>query len=171
MSDLRKAGFGDTAAIRRAEYYLHEAGVKGKGFRTGRKLSLDDVTENLEQVVQFLNYQTSTVSGERKRRREIINQMRENGINIRKGDENKFLEFLDSDAWSEFKYISSGRILEEAAEKINAGASIKELNEAYEKYQSGEVDIFDAWDEWQGRPENEKNKNNSGTKRKRNRRK
>lgn len=171
MSDLRKAGFGDTAAIRRAEYYLQEAGVKGKGFRTGRKLSLDDVTENLEQVVQFLNYQTSTVSGERKRRREIINQMRENGINIRKGDENKFLEFLDSDAWSEFKYISSGRILEEAAEKINAGASIKELNEAYEKYQSGEVDIFEAWDEWQGRPEDEKNKNNSGTKRKRNRRK
>ena len=38
MSDLRKAGFGDTAAIRRAEYYLQEAGVKGKGFRTGRKL-------------------------------------------------------------------------------------------------------------------------------------
>lgn len=164
MADLRKAGF-DTPALRRAEYYLQESGVKGKGFRTGKKLDLDTVTENLEQVSQFLNFQTSTISGERKRRAAILNGLRDYGINIDKKDEQQFLSFLESDAWSEFKYISSGRILEEAAEKISAGASMQDLKDAYERYQSGELDIFEAWDVWEVRP-HEEDKNRSGKGRK-----
>ena len=164
MSDLRKAGF-ETAALRRAEYYLQESGAKGKGFRTGKKLDLDTVTENLEQVSQFLNFQTSTISGERKRRADILNGLRDYGININKKDEQQFLDFLESDAWSEFKYISSGRILEEAAEKISAGASMQELKDAYERYQSGELDIFEAWDAWEVRP-HEEDKNRAGKGRK-----
>ena len=164
MSDLRKAGF-ETAALRRAEYYLQESGVKGKGFRTGKKLDLDTVTENLEQVSQFLNFQTSTISGERKRRADILNGLRDCGINIDKKDEQQFLDFLESDAWSEFKYISSGKILEEAAEKISAGASMQDLKDAYERYQSGELDIFEAWDAWEVKPhEGDKNRAGKGRK-------
>lgn len=164
MSDLRKAGF-ETAALRRAEYYLQESGVKGKGFRTGKKLDLDTVTENLEQVSQFLNFQTSTISGERKRRADILNGLRDYGINIDKKDEQQFLDFLESDAWSEFKYISSGKILEEAAEKISAGASMQDLKDAYERYQSGELDIFEAWDAWEAKPhEGDKNRTGKGRK-------
>ena len=164
MSDLRKAGF-ETAALRRAEYYLQESGVKGKGFRTGKKMDLDTVTENLEQVSQFLNFQTSTISGERKRRADILNGLRDYGINIDKKDEQQFLDFLESDAWSEFKYISSGKILEEAAEKISAGASMQDLKDAYERYQSGELDIFEAWDAWEAKPhEGDKNRTGKGRK-------
>lgn len=62
-----------------------------------------------------------------------------------------FLEFLDTNAWEDFKKrIYTHHILNEASEAVAAGASIEDLNEAYKAYKNGQTDkdLFTVWDEW-----------------------
>ena len=162
-----------TASYNIAKYYLQNESELSSGETFSRKKTndIDALGEDLKQASKFLRSQTSTVSGEKKRRKKIFHSLTKKGgalkipENIKvpadfKGSrneyfQNKFLEFLDNDVWNDIKkYIGGGgtdpitTVLQEAGEAIAKGAQIKDLEEAYYSYLEGEQDIFTVWDDW-----------------------
>lgn len=157
----------ETAAYTRAKGYIQEFKERGGGeYFTRKKLSdIDDLVENIKEEAKFLRSQTSTVTGEMRRREKIFNTLTkkdENGKSIipvpatedRDSYKKKFLDFLDSDVWDEIKkslYSDTNVTMDEAGEAIAAGATLDDLVSAYNDYLSkapGETDIFEVWDNW-----------------------
>lgn len=132
----------------------------GRNFSRRKSLDADELVMNIKQESQFLRWQTSTVSGEKKRREKIASGLFKNeklGFrNLAENENNfkkKFLEFLDNDVWDEFKkrvHSDTNLTMTEAGEAIAGGASVQDLEEAFKKYQSGETetDIWEIWDNW-----------------------
>lgn len=156
----------ETAAYNRAKGYIQEYKELGNGenFSRRKSLDIDDLVQNIKEESKFLRSQTSTVSGEMKRREKIFNTLTkkdENGkaiINVPDEQDidtykKKFLDFLDTDVWSEIKkslYADTNITMDEAGEAIAAGASVDDLVTAYNDFLSGETDtdLFEIWDNW-----------------------
>lgn len=170
LSDLEKQGYDTTAAYKMAQKKINDFEFikKGKRFSRSKKLSLDDVYDQIKAETNFLRWQTSTPAGERKRRERVFEGLTSQRIDAETGEildpvlsppegmdmddfKNKFLEFLDDDAWSEIKkHIYHKEILNEAGEAISAGADIEELQAAMDDYINKETDkdLLTIWDEW-----------------------
>lgn len=156
----------ETAAYIRAKGFIQEYKELGNGetFSRRKSLDIDDLYQNVKEESKFLRSQTSTVSGEMKRREKIFNTLTKkdkNGKSIiplpedqdRNTYKKKFLDFLDTDVWSEIKkslYADTNITMDEAGEAIAQGASVDDLVSAYNDYLSGETetDIFEIWDNW-----------------------
>ena len=158
-----------TASYNIAKYYLQNESELSSGETFSRKKTndIDALGEDLKHASKFLRSQTSTVSGEKKRRKKIFHSLTKKGGALKipetikvpadfKGSkneyfQNKFLEFLDNDVWKDIKkyiYAENTEVLAEAGEAIAKGAQIKDLEEAYYSYLEGEQDIFTVWDDW-----------------------
>lgn len=148
MRSLERSGI-NTAALQKAQYYLDDRGRTR--FGAGKRASLDDVVENLEQARKFLTWQTSTIGGERERLNKMLKTMERNG-QIGKfsnpKDRETFLNFLGSNAFADIKkYI--GTNLSEAQQAIEAGAKVKDLEKIYNQYAEGEINNpLQVWDAW-----------------------
>lgn len=166
MKEFEKRGL-ETAAYNRAKGFIQEYEELGNGINFSRRKSLDidDLVLNITEEAKFLRSQTSTVSGEMKRREKIFDTLTKkdkNGKSIiplpeEAGEvesyKKKFLDFLDSDVWSEIKkslYADTNITMDEAGEAIAAGASVDDLVSAFNDFKSGETDtdIFEIWDDW-----------------------
>lgn len=158
-----------TASYNIAKYYIQNESELSSGETFSRKKTndIDALGEDLKQASKFLRSQTSTVSGEKKRRKKIFHSLTKKGGALKipetikvpadfKGSrneyfQNKFLEFLDNDVWKDIKkyiYAENTEVLAEAGEAIAKGAQIEDLEEAYYNYLEGEQDIFTVWDDW-----------------------
>lgn len=158
-----------TASYNIAKYYLQNESELSSGETFSRKKTndIDALGEDLKQASKFLRSQTSTVSGEKKRRKKIFHSLTKKGGALKipetikvpadfKGSrneyfQNKFLEFLDNDVWKDIKkyiYAENTEVLAEAGEAIAKGAQIEDLEQAYYNYLEGEQDIFTVWDDW-----------------------
>ena len=161
MRRLSAAGFGGTAAKTRAEYFLQEEFGRTT-FSASKQLTIDDASLMLERTVQFLRWQTSTISGEKKRREHILESLKDSkkaGF-VNPTNKEEFLNFLDSDAWKEFKLVSSRDFIKEAEEKVDSGARVEGLEKLFDDYlkkkdTNEEIDIFQVWDAWVARKEDE----------------
>lgn len=148
MRSLERSGI-NTAALQKAQYYLDDRGRTR--FGAGKRASLDDVVENLEQARKFLTWQTSTIGGERERLNKMLKTMERNG-QIDKfsnpKDRETFLNFLGSNAFADIKkYI--GTNLSEAQQAIEAGAKVEDLERIYNQYAEGEINNpLQVWDAW-----------------------
>ena len=148
MRSLERSGI-NTAALQKAQYYLDDRGRTR--FGAGKRASLDDVVENLEQARKFLTWQTSTIGGERERLNKMLKTMERNG-QIEKfsnpKDRETFLNFLGSNAFADIKkYI--GTNLSEAQQAIEAGAKVEDLERIYNQYAEGEINNpLQVWDAW-----------------------
>lgn len=168
MTSLKKAGLDTTAAITRAQRDIENIGISSGRFSRSRKLSAEELYKQVKSEANFLRWQTSTVSGEIKRREKIWESLTTQRIDEETGDiknpaidlsgvedidafKKNFLKFLDDGAWEELKkHIYTKNILNEAGEAIAAGASVEELSEAMKNYVNGntEDDLLTIWDNW-----------------------
>lgn len=170
LGSLEKAGLDNTAAYNRALHYIQteQPFTTSDRFSRSVKMDIDELALNVKEEAKFLRWQTSTVSGEVKRRDRIFKSLttdkvnekgeiiKEAAIKIPEGEnvdsfKKTFLDFLDSDAWDEFKkHLYYTDILNEAGEAVAAGASVEDLNEAFEKYRKGliEDDLDEIWNNW-----------------------
>lgn len=168
MTSLKKAGLDTTAAITRAKRDIENIGISSGSFSRSKKLSAEDLYKQVKSEANFLRWQTSTVSGEIKRREKIWESLTSQSIDEETGDikepaidlsgvedidafKKNFLKFLDDGAWEELKkHIYTKNILNEAGEAIAAGASVEELSEAMKNYVNGETedDLLTIWDNW-----------------------
>ena len=171
-SQLERSGM-KTAAYNNATYYLSTDNEFSNGRRSSRsnKMEIDDLYKQVKQETKFLRSKTSSVSGETSRRNKIFEALttervvidKETGKEKIKGPvvnipdnmdidvfKDKFLKFLDDDAWKELKKnIYTKNILNEAGEAIAAGASLEELTEALDNYMyKDEGDLDSIWDNW-----------------------
>lgn len=168
MTSLKKAGLDTTAAMTRAQRDIENIGISSGRFSRSKKLSAEDLYSQVKSEANFLRWQTSTVSGEIKRREKIWESLTTQRIDEETGDiknpaidlsgvedidafKKNFLKFLDDGAWEELKkHIYTKNILNEAGEAIAAGASVEELSEAMKNYVNGntEDDLLTIWDNW-----------------------
>lgn len=149
MKSLEKAGY-TRFAFKRSEYFLEHFGIKS--FTTNKKLltanNLELLGKQLLQTSKLLTAKTGTRAGYRAEYNRQYEQLRAQGVNIAKGKESIFDAFLSSAMFNEFKAFDSDRALEEAAEAINEGKTLEELEAEWEKYQAGEQNMLDAWENW-----------------------
>lgn len=155
----------ETAAVTRAKGFIQEYKElgNGKNFSRRKSMDIDDLVFNIKEESKFLRSQTSTVSGEMKRREKIFNTLTKKDKNgksiiptVSKEEtdsyKKKFLDFLDSDVWSEIKktlYSDTNITMDEAGEAIASGASVEDLEAAFSDYLEGEeTDLFEIWDNW-----------------------
>ena len=168
MTSLKKAGLDTTAAMTRAKRDIENIGISSGRFSRSKKLSAEDLYTQVKSEANFLRWQTSTVSGEIKRREKIWESLTTQRIDEETGEiknpaidlsgvedidafKKNFLKFLDDGAWEELKkHIYTKNILNEAGEAIAAGASVEELSEAMSNYVNGntEDDLLTIWDNW-----------------------
>ena len=151
----------ETAAYKRATDWLENNSQysAGQRFSRSKKMSAEDLKDQIVQEANFLRAQTSTRRGEMERREHIFESLTSGDepiIDIPETEDldafkKKFLEFLDDDAWAELKkHIYTSDILDQAGEAIAAGASIDELNQAIKDYNAGisPLDYDEIWQNW-----------------------
>lgn len=169
LSVLEKVGLDSTQAYKRVTAKLSDFDfAKNDRFSRSKKLSIDDLYDQVKAESNFLRWQTSTPAGEMKRREEIWKSLTTQKIDEVTGDikeptislagvddidafKKKFLDFLDTNAWEELKkHLYTTHILNDAGEAVAAGASIEELSEAMKSYMDGdsEEDLFTIWENW-----------------------
>lgn len=161
MSELERYDLEGTAAYKRATDWLESESdfSAGQRFSRSKKMNAEDLKDQLIQEANFLRSQTSTRKGEMERRENIWQSLTSGEdpiVDVPEGEDmdafkQKFLEFLDDDAWAELKkHIYTSDILDEAGEAIAAGASIDELNQALKDYKDGvsPLDYDEIWQNW-----------------------
>lgn len=180
MAQLYRSNIQHSEALNRARYYIdQESGLSTGGvFSRSKKLDPEKLVEQIKQELIFLRSPSSTVSGEKEIRAKKSFQTLTEGKYDEKGNlisgpyltipenitvparwkgnekeyfQQKFLSFLDQDAWKDIKkylYSTETSILAEAGEAIARGADLKDLRSAYKDYLKGEVDIFTMWESW-----------------------
>lgn len=178
MAQLYKSRY-KTEALKRAKYYTQQVldVPTGGVFSRSKKLEPETLKEQLKEELIFLRSKGSTVSGEKRARAEksfktLTSERTDaqgnkiapyldipNDVRVPadwQGTKNeyfkeKFLSFLETDAWKDIKkylYTDNSNILAEAGEAISRGANIQDLRDEYRAYLRGEVDIYEAWNVW-----------------------
>lgn len=145
--ELEKRGLETGAYIRAQE----ETGKEKPRFSQAKTGDAESLVRSLEQTTKFLNYQTSSVSGEMLRRENIMKGMDRAGYNVGSNKEG-FLRFLDSSAWTEIRgMFGSKDAMQRVSDALESGADIEDLILAYQEFERGESeaeDILQVWDGW-----------------------
>lgn len=153
--ELEKREIQTAAYVRAAE----KMGISRKQLKEGARPRFsqaktgdsENLLRSLEETVKFLNYQTATISGEMLRRKHIIEGLEKLGYNVG-NDRKKFLDFLDSNAWEEFKDVFGSKdAMQKISDQMAKGADIGKLMEAYNNFVAREdesedvLSVFDGW--------------------------
>lgn len=136
MVELEKAGY-ETAALNRAQYWLNEIRGRNRYREHVKTMPLDTLMDELEKSTQFLRWQTSTVGGENKRRKKILDALKDKGIEVK--NEKIFLEFLDSDIWNEFKKYIGTDLQRIAGEVLETQEDLDNLKQMFKRYQEDRI--------------------------------
>lgn len=146
MREMEKRGL-ETGAYKRA---VEDTGGKGR-FSQAKTGDAETLLRSLEKVTKFMNYQTGTVSGEMLRREHILEGLERGNYNVG-SDRKAFLDFLDSDAWTEFKSMYGSKdAMKQISDAMERGANITDLLGAYNEFvnkESEAKDLLQVWDGW-----------------------
>lgn len=153
--ELEKREMQTGAYVRAAEKMGFSKKMLNEGgrprFSQAKTGDAENLLRSLQETVKFLNYQTATVSGEMLRREHIIQGLEKMGYNVG-NDKKKFLDFLDSNAWEEFKDVFGSKdAMQKISDQMAKGADIGKLMEAYNNFVAKEdeaedvLSVFDGW--------------------------
>lgn len=169
MRDIERKGLAGTGAYNRAKYWLQEeADFSGNDyFSQSRKLSPEDAEANLEAITDYLRSQTSTATGEKRRRQNIGDKLYDKGFfddyldALPDGSDEgaalddmqkKLMEMFDTDAWDDIRKQNRGgtnALVAEAVDALSQGALIGDLKRAFRDFQRGaDTDYIEMWDNW-----------------------
>lgn len=160
MSEIEKqSDIAHTSAYDRAQGFLADVSdtstINKSGkmrFSQSRKMSLDDLEENLDNVSQFLRDDTSKVSSERYRRaEESYNTLVSRGYieELSEKDRKKYFRFLETKAWEEIKKTIGTGFIKEARDAIAQNIKVGDLIKLYNQYKTQDnIDLFEITDAW-----------------------
>lgn len=138
----------DVYAYDRAITYVSSEYGRNR-FPTAKHYFESDVRQLRDQLLninRFLESKTSTISGQKSLEKSKADAFRAKGINIPKGQERRFLEFLGSDAFEElmaFNTNSSEAINDLAQILSDEEVTIDKLQREFDRYISREIDILE----------------------------
>lgn len=141
---LERAGY-NTAAYRLATFDTQDFNNSNRYSTRVRGRTDEDLQKEYDSIVKFLGWKTSTVSGEKKRRENIINAFEDKGITITNPQE--FLDFLASEIGQDMMAFDSGQTPGAVAEALRRGRTLDELLDMYNNRDDDEssLDVFDEW--------------------------
>lgn len=135
----------------RAQYFTQEM-TDSNYFLTSKKLFKSDVDLLRQQLLELHKYntgKTSTVSGMKKWQKQIITQFEDQGIILdSKRKQQIFMEFLQSNMFTNVKKFDSDRFFESVKNAINNGASLDDFRKAWDKYQNNTASELDAFEDY-----------------------
>lgn len=161
LSALEKADLTSSRAYERAEYFLQEDQNRTR-FSESKKLEGRMLADQLSDLHQFLNDNSSTISGEKQRRAGIESLIEEGKLSpdLTEAQKNRYASFMASDAWQEYKQRvgSPPDTVAKVEDAILSGATLKQfenlLQDYLERELTGELepdeDIFTVWENWTG---------------------
>lgn len=180
MAQLLRSRVKHNTALDTAQYYLYQESEVARGgvFSRSKKLTKEQLLEQIDEELKFLRAKGSTVAGEKEiRARKSFKTLTQGKLDD-KGNrlapymeipadiqvpdywqgtreeyfENRFLDFLEEDAWKDIKkYLytdNNSDLFRQAGEAIARGQSLKDLKEAYKQYLRGEISVYTMWDSW-----------------------
>lgn len=115
--------------------------------RPGAIHDIDDLLNYAEEISSIGNAKTLTLRGERAHRKSLKRMSMRGNVDISEANIKTFEQFLSSDLWGLIKKYDSSRIYE-AADAIEQGADMDDLQELWNRYEEGELDALDVFDEW-----------------------
>ena len=115
--------------------------------RAGSIDDIDDLLNYAEEISSIGNAKTLTLRGERAYRRSINRMLMKGNTSISESNIKAFEQFLSSDLWGIMRKYDSSRIYE-AADAIEEGATLDDLDELWQRYEEGELDALDVFGEW-----------------------
>ena len=135
----------------RAQYFTQEM-TDSNYFLTSKKLFRSDVDLLRQQLLELHKYitgKTSTVSGMKRWQKQIITQFEDQGIILEtKRKQQIFMEFLQSNMFTNVKKFDSDRFFESVKDAINNGASLDDFRKAWDTYQNNTASELDAFEDY-----------------------
>ena len=144
LKELEKNGLNGQA-YGYAEYYNSAMKRKKNRFYTGEKLykSKADVINHIEELQHFLGAKTSTVEGYRNTQEKRINKFREHGVNIPKGSEDEFNQFLETSQFNALKsQLDSNQIIDIYVSAKKKNKTVEEINKEFKKFLEDTEDTY-----------------------------
>lgn len=111
-----------------------------------RTLSIYQLEQRALFYNRFMNGIT-TIKEIRKNWKKTINNLNDIGISVTINDYANWHDFVESDYFKLMKELDSDEAVE-GFEALQRGATIADLEHAYEKYLNGIGDAFENWEEW-----------------------
>lgn len=141
---LERAGY-NTAAYRLATFDTQDFNNSNRFSTRVRGRSDEDLQREYDSIVKFLGWKTSTVSGEKTRRENIIKAFENKGLTIDNPQE--FLDFLASEIGQDMMAFDSGQTPVAVADALRRGRTLDELLYMYNNRDDDEssLDVFDDW--------------------------
>lgn len=157
---LREMNTKAVRQIRRRQQNEKKAGIvtpamsalktRNPNLSLGKKIPVEQLREQLLSANRFFNSETSTVRGFRKWEKNEMNRLKERGIELTTEEfRGPWRDFLNSDAFEEFKSFDSERALNEVWERIKKGGDIQTLQERWEQYTRGDIGFLEIFDDWE----------------------
>lgn len=147
---LEKAGEEGSAAYKAAQFVIGEE--KSRFSAASKGVTDDDIYENLLNINKFLNAETSTISGYKQYKEDIADTLKDGGFFPEDVENKQIIDFLESNAWENIKkFVYTQNVMNEVGEALSAGASVQELEQAFNDYLAGESSadsIYEIWDDW-----------------------
>jgi len=116
-----------------AGHYNEATGRAKNRFYTGCKFKKEkDIEIHLQNVEAFLKSKTATPEGYKQISIDRLNAFREKGIDIPKGKEKEFYDFLSSEQFKSLgKYADSNQVIETYVDARNAGVDADMINNEF----------------------------------------
>lgn len=153
LHDLEEADFEASPAYMRVRDTIGRDRWRVR-FSESKKLSLQELEEQLEELSIFFRDESSKISGE-KMRRSGLDTMQDEGTITRMDEKTQraVLRFLESDEWNAYKKLAgyTKGNMQTIVNAIENGKTLKDFNELYEKSKlqiaRGEnINILDEWE-------------------------
>jgi len=140
LKQLEKAGL-TKFAYEVADHYNKETGRPKNRFYTGGKFNNDkDIKVHIQNVTHFLNSKTATHEGYKQIAIDRLDRFREKGIDIPKGKEKEFYDFLSSEQFKNLgKYADSNQIIETFVDARNAGIDAEMINREFIEFMNSDM--------------------------------
>jgi hypothetical protein len=130
-------------AYANADYYNNEMGRKNNRFYQGGIFKNEDTLANhVDAVDHFLRSKTATPEGYKQISIDRINAFREKGINIPKGKEQEFYDFLSSEKFKALgRYGDSNQIIETYVDARNASIDAENINKEFDNFLNENISL------------------------------
>jgi hypothetical protein len=124
-----------------ADHYNKETGRAKNRFYTGGKFKNEkNINIHIQNVAHFLNSKTATPEGYEQINAERLEAFRRKGIEIPKGKEKEFYDFLSSEQFKNLgKYADSNQIIETFVDARNAGIDAEMINREFREFMNTDM--------------------------------
>jgi len=124
-----------------AEHYNETTGRDKNRFYTGGKFKKEkDIEIHIQNVEAFLKSKTATPEGYKQISIDRLNAFRAKGIDIPKGKESEFYDFLSSEQFRNLgKYADSNQIIETYVDARNAGVEADTINKEFMNFMNADL--------------------------------